>query len=125
VARVIAREAPSPSGVLSKALVAAARALGLNQAEVGAVLGSSPASMSRTFGQERGIEPDSAEGRFALLFIRIFRSLDALVGGDEEKARGWLRAENHHLGAPPVTLLSNAPGLVHVAEYLDAMRGAL
>jgi hypothetical protein len=123
--RVIARETTSPANVLGKALVAAARALGLSQAEASSVLGTSAASMSRTFGQERGIEPDSAEGRLALLFIRIFRSLDALVGGDEEKARGWLRADNHHLGAPPVKLLSNAPGLVHVAEYLDAMRGAL
>ena len=33
----------------------------------------------------------------ALLFIRLFRSLDAIVGGDEAVARAWLRNEN--LGA--------------------------
>jgi hypothetical protein len=123
--RTVPQGSPSPAGVLRKALVGAARALGLSQTEVSAILGSSAASMSRTFGADRGIDPDSAEGRLALLFIRVFRSLDALVGGDEQKARGWLRADNHHLGAPPMSLLSNAAGLVHVAEYLDAMRGAL
>jgi|SRR5471030_1098742 hypothetical protein len=125
MARIISEEALSPAAVLGKALVHAARALGFSQTELGEVLGTSAASVSRTFGSERGVEPASAEGRLALLFVRIFRSLDTLVGGDEQKARGWLRADNHHLGASPVNLLSTAPGLVHVAEYLDAMRGAL
>jgi transcriptional regulator with XRE-family HTH domain len=125
MARIIPREAPSAAAVLGKALVRAARALGFSQSELGEVLGTSAASISRTFGSERGVEPASAEGRLALLFVRIFRSLDTLVGGDEQKARSWLRADNHHLGAPPVNLLVTAPGLVHVAEYLDAMRGAL
>jgi uncharacterized protein (DUF2384 family) len=125
MARVISQEAPSPALVLGKALVRAARALQFSQTEVGEILGTSAATISRTFGSERGVEPASAEGRLALLFVRIFRSLDTLVGGDEQKARGWLRAENHHLGAAPMSLLSTAPGLVHVAEYLDAMRGTL
>jgi uncharacterized protein (DUF2384 family) len=125
MARIIPQQAPSPAGVLAKALVRAAQVLGLSQAEVGDVLGTSPASISRTFGSGRGIDPGSAEGRLALLFIRVFRSLDALVGGDERKARDWLRARNHHLGASPLSLLTSTPGLVHVAEYLDAMRGAL
>jgi uncharacterized protein (DUF2384 family) len=125
MARIIPQQSPSPAAVLGKALVRAARALGFSQTEVGEVLGTSAATISRTFGSDRGVEPASAEGRLALLFVRIFRSLDTLVGGDEQKARDWLRAENHHLGAPPVNLLSTAPGLVHVAEYLDALRGAL
>src|SRR5204862_388433 len=61
----------------------------------------------------------------ALQLVRIFRSLDTLVGGDREKARLWLRAPNRHLGAPPVRLLAGTQGLVHVAEYLDAVRGTL
>jgi uncharacterized protein (DUF2384 family) len=97
----------------------------LSQGELGEVLGTSPASISRTFGAGRGVEPASAEGRLALLFVRIFRSLDTLVGGDASKAREWLHADNRHLGARPLQLLSSAAGLVHVAEYLDAFRGAL
>jgi hypothetical protein len=58
----------------------------------------------------------------ALLFLRVFRSLDALVGGQEEQAAQWLRAPNHHLHGIPVDRMKDIEGLVHVAEYLDAMR---
>jgi hypothetical protein len=123
--RSVVREHPAPPAVLAKGLVRAAGALALSQAEVAAILGSSPASISRTFAGGRGIDPASAEGRHALLLLRVFRSLDTLVGGEPEKARLWLRAKNRHLGAAPLGLLSTTQGLVHVAEYLDAMRGTL
>jgi len=115
----------APGAVARKALVRAARLLGLSQSELATVLGASTASLSRTFSGLRDVEAGSAEGRNALLFIRLFRSLDALLGGDAEKARLWLRAKNRHLGAAPLALLTTPQGLVHVAEYLDAMRGAL
>jgi transcriptional regulator with XRE-family HTH domain len=115
----------APGVVARKALVRAAQQLGLTQAELKDVLGTSAASISRTFSGERDVDPRSAEGRNALLFVRLFRSLDALLGGDAAQARGWLRAPNRHLGGVPLSLLSNTQGLVHVAEYLDAMRGAL
>ena len=114
-----------PSAVVGKALARAAEALGLSQAEVARVLGSSAASVSRTFSGERGVDPDSAEGRNALLLVRLFRSLDPLVGGDTAKARLWLHARNRHLGAVPARLITTTQGLVHVADYLDAMRGHL
>ena len=117
---------PRAEAVVAKALVRAAQRLGVSQSELAEVLGTSAASVSRTFGGERPIAPDSAEGRHALLFLRLFRSLDTLVGGDEDKARRWLDARNAHLGGqPPRALLTSTPGLVRVAEYLDAMRGTL
>jgi uncharacterized protein (DUF2384 family) len=119
------RKETRPTAVLAKGLVRAAQAFALSQGEVGAIVGTSAASMSRTFAGEREVDPDSAEGRHALLLVRVFRSLDTLVGGDREKARLWLRAPNRHLGAPPIELLARTQGLVHVAEYLDAMRGTL
>jgi uncharacterized protein (DUF2384 family) len=122
------RVAPKPrsEAVVAKALVRAARRLGVSQAELAGVLGTSAASMSRTWNGERPVAPESAEGRHALLFLRLFRSLDTLVGGDEDKARRWLAAPNAHLGGhPPRALISSTPGLLRVAEYLDAMRGTL
>ena len=117
---------PRPEAVVAKALVRAAQRLGLSQADVASVLGTSAASVSRSFAGERPIPPDSAEGRHALVFLRLFRSLDTLVGGEEDKARRWLEAPNAHLGGqPPRALLASTPGLVRVAEYLDAMRGTL
>jgi uncharacterized protein (DUF2384 family) len=117
---------PRPGEVVAKALVRAARRLGLSQGELAEVVGASAASISRTFAGERPIAPESAEGRIALLFLRVFRSLDTLVGGDAEKARLWLEARNEHLaGRAPRDLLFSAVGLVRVGDYLDAMRGHL
>lgn len=116
---------PQPATVLAKALMRASRELELSQGEVAAILGTSTASVSRTFAGSRGLDPASAEGRHALLLVRLFRSLDALVGGDAAKVRLWLRSANRHLGSPPLRLLETTQGLVHAAEYLDAMRGKL
>ncbi|HUJ27431.1 MAG TPA: MbcA/ParS/Xre antitoxin family protein [Myxococcales bacterium] len=116
---------PGAPLVAAKALRRAADVLQLSQAEVAGIVGASAASVSRTFAGERGLDVQSAEGRLALLFLRVFRSLDALVGGDAAKARLWLRADNRHLGAAPLSLLALPQGLVRVADYLDAFRGRL
>ena len=114
--------APDPAAVLTKAILAAARLLGLRNRELAGVLGASDASVSRLSGG-RLIEPQSKEGELALLLLRMFRSLDALMGGDEGKARSWLRAENSHIGAVPAQRIRSVEGLVEVVQYLDAMRG--
>jgi uncharacterized protein (DUF2384 family) len=124
--RSAARDRPLPEQVVGKALSRAAALFALTQAEVAQVLGTSVSSISRTFAGARALDLSSAEGRNALLFVRVFRSLDALLGGDSGKARLWLNAANDHLaGQAPKALLMTTQGLVHVADYLDAMRGTL
>ncbi len=110
--------------VLTKALLSAADRLGMRHRHLATVLGTSEASVSR-LQSGRGLDPDSKEGELALLFLRLYRSLDALVGGDDEKARAWLRAENHHLRGIPAERIRTVEGLVDVVQYLDAMRGRL
>jgi hypothetical protein len=115
---------PEPGPVLAKAALAAAARLGLRNRQLAAIIGSSEASVSRLqYG--RGLDPESKEGELALLFVRLYRSLDALVGGDDEKARAWLQAENDHLGGMPAERIRTVEGLVSVLQYLDAMRGRL
>ena len=114
-----------PGVVLSKAFLRAAEKLGLAQKDQSRILGLSAASMSRLSRGERAIDVYSKEGELALLIVRMFRSLDALTGGDEVKARAWLHAKNEHLGGVPADLVGAIQGLVHVVEYLDAMRGRL
>ena len=116
--------APEPAAVLTKAVLAATRRLGLRNRDLSAIIGASEASVSRLSGS-RAIEPDSKEGELARLFLRMFRSLDALAGGDEAKARMWLHAENTHVGGVPAKLIRRVEGLVDVVQYLDAMRGRL
>ena len=110
--------------VLTRATLRAADKLGLSQRDLAKLLGVSPASLSR-LSRGRAIDPESKEGELALLFLRVFRSLDAMVGGDETAARAWFHAQNLHLDAVPADLVARVDGLVHVVEYLDAMRGRL
>ena len=118
------RPSPSPAPVLAKATLSAAQRLGLNGKELAEIIGTSEASISRLRGV-RGLDPQRKEGELALLFLRLYRSLDALVGGDDAKARDWLHAMNDHLRGAPADRIRTVEGLGDVVQYLDAMRGRL
>jgi hypothetical protein len=117
-------QAPDPEAVLAKAALNTARRLGLTNRDLADVLGTSEASVSR-MGHGRVLRAGSAETELAALFVRLFRSLDALVGGDEAKARAWFSAHNHHLDAVPAHRVRSVEGLVDVVQYLDGVRGKL
>lgn len=110
--------------ILTRAVLRAAQLVGLTQKQLAAVLGVSEASVSR-LDRGRNIEPATKEGEIALLFLRLWRSLDALVGGNDGLAREWMHASNTHLDGIPSDLIQNLTGIMRVAEYLDAMRGKL
>ncbi|MEP7311949.1 MAG: antitoxin Xre/MbcA/ParS toxin-binding domain-containing protein [Pseudomonadota bacterium] len=114
---------PAPETTLTKAVVRAADALGLSQAALADVLGVSPPTASRLVGGRYALTPTRRrEWEFALLFVRLYRSLNAIVGTDRA-AQTWLRGDNHALGARPLDLIRGAEGLVRVLQYLDASRG--
>lgn len=115
---------PEAGAVLAKAVLSAAERLGLRNNHLAAVLGSSEASVSR-LQHGRELNPASKEGELGLLFLRLFRSLDALMGGADEKARLWMHAENAHLAGVPAERIRRVEGLVDVVQYLDSMRGRL
>jgi len=117
-----ARPRADQRAVLTKAVVNAAKALGLSQAKVAATLGVSNPTASRMFGGEYLLDPARKEWEMGALFVRLFRSLDSIVASDE-KARAWLSSENRALGGKPVDLLASAEGLIRVLLYLDAARG--
>ncbi len=115
---------PDAGSVLAKAALAAAERLGLRHKQLGEIIGSSEASISRLRG-ERGLDPERKEGELALLFLRLYRSLDALLGGDDMKSRAWLHEQNDHVGGIPAERIRTVEGLIDVVQYLDAMRGRL
>jgi hypothetical protein len=57
--------------------------------------------------------------------VRLFRSLDAIVGSDDAAARAWLRSENRALGGVPLELIRDPAGLVRTVDYLDAARARI
>ncbi len=107
-----------PSDVLSRALLAAGRELGLTQADLGRVVGRDRTALSR-----KAIEPDTKSGELALLLIRAYRALFVLVGGEPRQMKHWMHTHNHHVGGVPAELVRSVPGLMRVVEYLDAIRG--
>ena len=116
--------APDKSLVLGKATTRAANELSLSNAALARVIGLSEPTISRVASGARGIDPESKEGQLALLLVRLFRSLDPLVGSDGQKRVAWLRSHNKALNGIPTTLIETPQGLVTTLAYLDGMRAA-
>lgn len=110
------------SVVLGKAVIRAADRLALSHALLGRILGVSPPTITRLYSGEYRLDQRRKEWELALIFVRVFRSLDSIVG-NEQAARRWLDSDNRALGARPIDLLAQTEGLVRVVHYLDASRG--
>lgn len=118
-------ETPSKTTVVSKALLRSAELLGLTAKELSNIVGLSEPSLSRL---KRNLDGSPLTGKsyeLALLFIRLYRSLDAIVGGDDATARQWIRTDNTMLGGKPLNRIKTIDGLTHVLAYLDARRAPI
>jgi transcriptional regulator with XRE-family HTH domain len=120
-----ARPVPDRAEVLSRATVRAARYLDLPQSDLAQVIGVSGATLSRLANGRKALEPDTKPWQLAALFVRLFRSLDAIVGSDDVAARAWLRSDNRALGGIPLELIREPAGLVRAVDYLDAARARI
>ncbi len=100
----------------------AAARLGLPNRSVARILGVSEATVSRMGGGTYLLKTDDKAFELALMFLRLFRSLDALSGGDEQTSRAWLRNDNVALGGVPGALIESLSGLINVVGYLDTRR---
>ncbi len=125
MAQVAGQTRPGEALVLTKAVVNAADRLGLNARILAAVIGVSEATVSRMKRQDHLLERNSKPFELAVLFVRLFRSLDAIVGGDEAVARQWLRNGNLAFGAAPIDKIISISGLTDVLAYLDARRALI
>lgn len=121
----VTRPAADAARVLSRATVRAARFLALAQTDLAQVIGVSGATLSRLANGQKQLEPGSKPWQLAALFVRLFRSLDAIVGSDDAAAQAWLRSDNTALGGVPHTLIREPAGLVRTVDYLDAARARI
>lgn len=112
----------SEAQVVTKATVAAADRLGLSARTLAGVVGVSEASVSRMKRLDHLLEKGTKPFELALLLIRLFRSLDAITGGDEQVARAWLKNHNTALSGIPAEKILSISGLTDVLAYLDARR---
>jgi len=122
VAASAAETTVSASAVLSKATLRSADLLGLSNGVLARAVGLSEASISRMSSGAKAFEIGSKPAELAALVIRVYRSLDALVGNSEEHRRLWMTSYNRALNAIPREAIQSAEGLVRVVTYLDGAR---
>jgi hypothetical protein len=108
--------------VVTKATLRAAAGLDLSNKALARLLGLSEATVSRMTSGNYELTAGDKPFEIALLFIRLFRALDAIVAGDQAAARAWMRHEHAVLGGVPAVLVQSLSGLVNVVAYLDARR---
>lgn len=110
------------AAVLTQAVTRAADQLGVNARALSAVLGVSEATVSRMRRKDFLLERGSKAFELGVLFVRLFRSLDAIAGGDGAVARAWIRNPNTALDGRPLEKISTIAGLIDVIAYLDSRR---
>jgi hypothetical protein len=110
------------AAVVTKAAVRAAARLGLSNRALARILGVSEATVSRMSSGAYLLKRGDKAFEVALLFLRMFRALDALAGGDERVSRAWLRNDNLALGGIPAARIESLAGLIDVVGYLDTDR---
>ncbi len=116
---------PDSGMVLTKAVLNAADKLGIKASALAPILGVSEATVSRMKSDDYRLEAETKPFELGVLFVRLFRSLDAIVGGDEAVARDWLSNPNLALGGKPAEQIRTVTGLVDVIAYLDARRAPI
>ncbi|HEU4937356.1 MAG TPA: antitoxin Xre-like helix-turn-helix domain-containing protein [Vicinamibacterales bacterium] len=120
--RTAVRPAVSEGAVVTKAALRAAGLLGISNKTLARIVGLSEASVSRMGAGTYRLAPGEKPFELAVLFVRFYRALDAIVHGDDGVARAWLSNPNSALGGAPITVIQSVSGLVHAVAYLDARR---
>ncbi len=111
--------------VLTKAICNVTQFYALTGKDLSEILGMSEASASRVHQGKKLISLETKQGEMALLLVRIYRSLNAMVGNNHEKAKAWLNSTNQYFRTKPRDEMKTIAGLISVLNYLDAMRGKL
>jgi transcriptional regulator with XRE-family HTH domain len=114
-----------PRRVLTGAVLRASALLDITQSALAHILGLSPSTVSRMANGTYLLDTEKKEWELGALFVRLFRSLDALIGANDAAARDWLNGRNRGLAGRPIDLIRSTEGLVRVVQYLDSARGRI
>ncbi len=125
MSQTLAADNQKRARILTTAVVRAAEKLGLSGKDLAMILGVSEPTVSRMRKDKFRLEEGSKAFELGALFVRLFRSLDAITGGDHKVAHAWLRNENWALGGCPLEKIKTISGLTHGLAYLDSKRAPL
>jgi transcriptional regulator with XRE-family HTH domain len=109
--------------LVTEAFVEAGRELGLTLAQMAAIIGVSSSTM-KNYSRGAATIASTKDQELSLGFIRVYRALFAILGGNQEQMRYWMKTPNRHFNNQvPTDLAGNYQGLAELNVYLDAMRG--
>ena len=107
--------------VLTHSALRTGALLGLSHAEFARALGldqSTVSAMADGAAELQGVTPS---GQRAFTMIKIYQSLTANVGGDEQACKQWVCSHNTGLAATPALLVQSEDGMNAVLAYLQSM----
>jgi hypothetical protein len=113
------------AALLTKAVLCAADRLAIRNAVLARILGLSGPTISRMRNGKYRLDRGQKPFELAVLLIRLYRSLDGIVGGDDSVAADWLTNKNTVLDGVPLELIQSVSGLANVIHYLDARRAVV
>jgi predicted transcriptional regulator len=115
-------DAAAAGAVLTKAMLRAARFLGLTNAALARIVGVSESHISRMAKGERALDIGTKPAELAALLVRVYRCVDALVGNSEQHRQAWMASFNRAFNAAPKDAIERVEGLARVVRYLDGAR---
>ena len=116
---------PEESSVVTKATLRAAERLGIKNTVLAKILGVSEPTISRMRQGNYKLDRGQKAFELAILLVRLYRSLDGIVAGEDHVAADWLKNQNTALDGIPLDLIQSVPGLTNVIAYIDSRRAVV
>ncbi|MBL4630973.1 MAG: DUF2384 domain-containing protein [Paraglaciecola sp.] len=116
---ILAVKAKDNQTIVMKAYMNAYKTLGISDGHGAKLIGVGRSTLLR----KPSFDKDSKQNELQILFIRLYRSLFALFGGDLISMKHWFEHKNKHIRGVPRELCFTVTGLVNVNAYLDSLRG--
>lgn len=107
--------------VLTHSALRTGSLLGLSHAELARALGLDQSTVSAMEHGLAELQGDTPSGQLALTLIKIYQSLTANVGGDEQACKQWVCSHNTGLAATPALLVQSEDEMNAVLAYLQSM----
>jgi hypothetical protein len=119
------KSAPDESKVITKATLRTAERLGIKNTVLAKILGVSEPTISRMRQGRYKLDRGQKAFELGILLVRLYRSLDGIVAGDDRVAADWLKNNNTALDGIPLHLIQSVSGLTNVIAYIDARRAVV
>ena len=119
------KSAPDESKVITKATLRTAERLGIKNTVLAKILGVSEPTISRMRQGRYKLDRGQKAFELGILLVRLYRSLDGIVAGDDRVAADWLKNNNTALDGIPLHLIQSVSGLTNVIAYIDSRRAVV